>query len=200
VNHRSNITRPCAAAAALLAMFTATNAGASQPYSEEVRAALDLSYTPACTLCHGAGADAGTWLVDTAFGKSMLVRGLRPATQTERESSFTMDGGTLSPSLVTALERMRSDGVDSDGDGAEDLDELVWKSDPNTYDGLRPNPTPQVSYGCQVSHRSTTGASLVFACFGISLLRASRSRAAKRVGLHTVIQRTKAVTRRSPNT
>jgi len=167
-------------AGAVLAMFTATSAGASQPYTEEVRAALELSYTPACTLCHRAGADAGDWIADTPFGKSMVARGLLSATQAERESSFTIDGGALDPTLVTALQRMRSDGVDSDGDGAEDVDELVWKSDPNTYDGLKPNSTPQVNYGCQVSRRSSTGASLVLACFGI-LLRASRRCAARTV-------------------
>ncbi len=56
-------------------------------------------------------------VVDTPFGRSMVARGLL--------------GNDDDASVATALARMRADGVDSDGDGAEDLDELWWKGDPN---------------------------------------------------------------------
>lgn len=137
--------------------------------------ALDLSYVPACTLCHssgGVGGNAST--VDTPFGKSMVARGLRAAAVTSDDGGVALDAGIIDPSLQQALDAMRRDGVDSDGDGAEDLDELAWGTDPNTYDGLKPNGTPSVSYGCQTSPRSRAAGSGTIALLGLTLMLSRR--------------------------
>ena len=144
-------------------------ARASSPYPEELRAALGLSYTPSCTLCHGAGSGGNGGLVNTPFGKSLVARGLLGATSAELDAGFTPDGGTPDPTLASALAKMQVDQVDSDGDGALDLDELTWGGDPNTYDGLKSNPIPSVNYGCAVSHPGSANG-LSSAVLGIAFL------------------------------
>src|SRR5690348_2183245 len=97
-------------------LMLARSAGATAGYERSLEANLALSYTPSCTTCH-ASLDGGESL--SAFGHALSNRGLR-ADQPE--------------SMKLALERARRDHVDSDGDGAEDLDELGWRGDPNTPD------------------------------------------------------------------
>ena len=150
-----------------------SHAQASPSYPQELKTALDLSYVPACTLCHssgGVGGNAST--VDTPFGKSMVARGLRGATDSG-DGGGALDAGAIDPTLQQALDAMRRDGVDSDGDGAEDLDELAWGTDPNTYDGLKPNSTPAVSYGCQMlpGSRSPGGEAILLLGFTLASYR-----------------------------
>ena len=78
---------------------------------------------------------------------------------------------------------MRRDGVDSDGDGAKDLDELSWGGDPNTPD-LPATPAeqrPVEAYGCvRVARAEPTAigwtTALAAACW---LLRARRRRSTR---------------------
>jgi MYXO-CTERM domain-containing protein len=112
--------------------------------------------------------------VDTPFGKSMIARGLLG--ETARDGGVDADGGTVDPTLRAALAAMRKDGVDSDGDGAEDLDELSWYGDPNHYDGLRPNDIPQVNYGCHMARHSGSEGNLFAAVLGVMLAVARRRR------------------------
>ena len=144
-------------------------ARASNPYPEELRATLGLSYTPSCTLCHSAGLGGNVGLVNTPFGKSLVARGLLGATSAELDAGFSPDGGTPDPTLVSALAKMQVDQVDSDGDGALDLDELTWGGDPNTYDGLKSNPNQALNYGCSVS-RPASASGLSGAVLSIAIL------------------------------
>src|SRR4051812_36086906 len=96
---------------------------------------LALSSAPGCDLCHHAAMEP-VGAVDTLFGKSIVARGLVDAD---------------AASLAKALDGLREGGVDSDGDGARDLDELSWGGDPNHADvpeGVNEEP---VTYGCSWS-------------------------------------------------
>ncbi len=53
---------------------------------------------------------------------------------------------------------MRADGVDSDGHGAEDLDELSWEGDPNHADLPEAGRLQTVTYGCAWSGGAGHGA------------------------------------------
>lgn len=55
--------------------FLPPRAGASTGYPAEIQSQLQLSYAPACSICHAGGdTDGGT--VTTQFGTAMVSRGL----------------------------------------------------------------------------------------------------------------------------
>ena len=94
----------------------------------------------ACATCHRA-LDTGVEL--TPFGAALAARGARA-----REDA----------SLEAALAKLSADSVDSDGDGARDLDELAWGGDPNVPD-LAPTPPEEPRYGfCALGAGGSTGA------------------------------------------
>ena len=123
----------CAIAAALLSRVS--EAGASPGFPDVTRDKLGLKAAPLCTVCHlGAdGGNAGSTQATTLFGRSLVARGLRGG-----------DDG----SLVAAIDAMQRENVDSDGDGALDLDELYWGGDPNVGEVPRGASVPPPSYGC----------------------------------------------------
>ena len=92
-----------------------------------------LGYTPPCGLCHIDGT-TGSGSVQTPFGISMLAHGL------------TSDRSTLTP----ALDALKTDNVDSDGDGVSDIDELMADTDPNTSSNV-PLSSSDPSYGCAIA-------------------------------------------------
>ena len=145
---------------------------ASPPYPVELQNALGLPRAPPCTVCHGEATAGDAGPADTLFAQAMIARGLRAA-----ESE---DAGTIDPSLATAIAAMEKDGVDSDGDGAQDLDELYWGGDPNHYDGPPASDVSAPVYGCRVG-RGGSGSALVLA-FGIVVAVVLQRRRVRRRG------------------
>lgn len=107
----------------------------SQGYPEGLRAHLDIGPTPPCDVCHRAASEP-VGAADQPFSTALVARGLQ---------------GNDDASLFTSLDRMQADGVDSDGDGARDLDELSWGGDPNVADVLEAQEHEPPSYGCAVT-------------------------------------------------
>ncbi|MBI2393347.1 MAG: hypothetical protein HYV09_27435 [Deltaproteobacteria bacterium] len=112
-------------------LAAASPAGASPAFPDAVRARLGLSYAPPCAICHEGGR-GGAGTVTTRFGRAMMDRGLKGG-----------DGA----SLAAALDAMARDGVDSDHDGASDVDELRRGKDPNGASGVAIG-APPIEYGC----------------------------------------------------
>lgn len=146
-------------------LVAAQGARASADYPDALKSDLALSYTPGCEICHHAAA-APVGPADTPFGRSMVARGLA--------------GGDVA-SMASALDRVGGDGVDSDGDGAQDLDELSWGGDPNHAD--LPLPTGDaggpVRYGCAWSRAPADALPdglAIGALAGLGAWRASRRR------------------------
>lgn len=97
----------------LLALGTAW---ASPVYPATIASELGAPCDPPCTVCHATNAGGGGTVVQD-FGLAMMDRGL--------------SGGADSLALLSALASMSADGVDSDGDGVIDVDELSVGDDPN---------------------------------------------------------------------
>jgi hypothetical protein len=74
-----------------------------------------MAYQPHCSLCH-LDDKTGAGTVVTPFGWSMKNRGLTGSTNT----------------VPPAIAQMIKDGVDSDGDGVTDIEELKNGTDPNS--------------------------------------------------------------------
>ena len=153
---------------ALAALTCATSASASPEYTPEMQRHLALDYVPRCALCHADAYDGGATdggAVDTPFARSMIARGLR-------------GGGDLA-SLDTALDAMKRDRVDSDGDGAFDLDEIAYGRDPNVPSLPEGGARPVASYGCDAvrgrGRAADDGGALVVVFAGaLALLRRAR--------------------------
>ena len=134
-------------------------ASASKAYPEAMKTALLLAKAPSCDLCHAAAADP-VGPANSLFGQSMVAKGLRaddPA------------------SLTQALDGMRAAGVDSDGDGAEDLDELSWGGDPNHADLPESGNTQPVTYGCSAGRMPVEGGGAGI-LFGVIAILATKRR------------------------
>jgi cytochrome c551/c552 len=145
---------------AFAALLISSAAPASQGYPEAMKADLVLAKAPGCDLCHAAAAEP-VGAADTPFGKSMVAKGL-----------VALDNA----SLEEALEGLRAAGTDSDGDGAEDLDELSWGGDPNHADLPEGGNSDPVTYGCSTGRVpvSDGGAGILIGV--IALLAARRGR------------------------
>ena len=150
----------------LVALTGATTAAASPEYSPEMQRHLALGYVPRCAFCHADAYDGGATdggATDTPFVRSMIARGLH-------------GGGDLA-SLDAALDAMKRDRVDSDGDGAFDLDEIAYGGDPNVPSRPEGGAQPAASYGCDVARgraRSGAVAIAVFLASALALLRRAR--------------------------
>jgi hypothetical protein len=137
-------------------VLAAPHARATPGFPDAVRAHLALDATPQCQLCHTDGGNSGT--ATQPFALSMLERGLL---------AFDV------ASLEFALDAMDADGVDSDGDGATDVQELREGGNPNVDEGGggAVPPTLQYGFGCAgAPHAPDLAASGLFA-LGLWLAR-----------------------------
>jgi len=117
---------------ALAGLLVSAAASASPGYPEAMQTDLGLARAPGCDLCHHAAMEP-VGAADTLFGKATIAKGLV---------------GADVASLARALDGLREGGVDSDGDGARDLDELSWGGDPNHADVPEGGSGEPVTYGC----------------------------------------------------
>ncbi|MFO0762502.1 MAG: MYXO-CTERM sorting domain-containing protein [Byssovorax sp.] len=152
----------CAATGALASLLVtvafASPARASEPFPAAMRDDLGLMAAPGCDLCHEAAKDP-VGAADKPFSVSAEKRGLV--------------AGDVE-SLQAALDQMRADGVDSDGDGAQDLDELSWGGDPNHADLLEGGTQAPPSYGCAVSPAGEDEPAAIAALLASALLASRR--------------------------
>jgi uncharacterized protein (TIGR03382 family) len=140
---------------ALLLALAAGPAFATGNFPAAIKAELGASKDPGCEVCHRGTPARGT--VNTAFGSAMRERGL---------AAFNEN------SLRTALAQVRSDNLDSDGDGTKDIDELIAGTDPSVSPGGGGN-NPQPAFGCGAS---ATGGIALVQLAGLSALVALRRR------------------------
>lgn len=116
---------------AALAFFAtggwAAGAEASPTFPARIQQTLEMACAPPCTLCH-RDQQGGFGTVVQPFGSEMLASGL----------------GARDPDFIpTALAELESSGVDSDGDGTGDVEQLRQGENPNGGAALC-GPT----YGC----------------------------------------------------
>lgn len=145
---------------ALAAFLVSGLAAASKDYPAAMKTDLGLAAAPGCDLCHQAAADP-VGPASAPFGKSMVAQGLVASDPA---------------SLAKALDGMRKAGIDSDGDGAEDLDELSWGGDPNHASLPEGGNTEPVTYGCSAGRVPVEGAGAGIFLGAIALLAARRRR------------------------
>ena len=131
-------------------------ASASANYPEAVKTQLGLASAPQCALCHSDGM-TGIGTVNTPFGKTARGDGL-----VSQDTS----------KLKSVLDQMKTDKVDSDGDGAFDIDELVAGTDPNTVGGGATVEKPELTYGCAATLSPGRPAPSSGAALGLALLAA----------------------------
>ena len=90
-----------------------------------------ISYHLPCSVCHIKG-NVGSATPITPFALSLRARGLTGNNQ----------------SLSSALSKLESDGVDSDGDGVSDVEELKAGTDPNSSANASIVNDQDPGYGC----------------------------------------------------
>jgi hypothetical protein len=101
------------------------------------------AHVPPCSVCHLGGKTSGA-TVFTPFAWAMRVRGL-----TGDESS-----------VASAIKKVQADGVDSDGDGVPDAQEIIDGTDPNNAGGATDLQDPQL--GCDLGGGARSGTAAAF--------------------------------------
>jgi hypothetical protein len=120
-----------------LLVLAGARAHATPTFPEVVNTKLALTTAVSCTLCHtDPGGGAGN--VTQPIGVSLFARGMVPYDEA---------------SLQTAVDKLTTDAVDSDTDGATDIDELKAGTDPNAASTDDSEP---ISYGFGCAQTGTT--------------------------------------------
>lgn len=136
----------------------ASVADAKPSFPGQIESYLNLSYVPPCSLCHIDGVTGGQTVV-TPFGYSIVKHGL--------------SGGKSG--MNTALDAMKASGVDSDGDGVTDIDELIRGTDPSSAANGELS-GPKSSSGCAASGGGSTAPGALAAGVAALALLLSRRR------------------------
>ncbi len=140
----------------LLLTLAALHPGVAQAnpeYPGVIQTHLGLAGQPPelCNLCHAGPTMRGT--VNDPFGRSLRDNGL-------------VAGNAAS--LRAALDALESMGIDSDGDGIDDITELRNGTNPNVAEGEEPEEAQ--TFGCT----AVPPASLVFALLPLLWIRRRR--------------------------
>jgi MYXO-CTERM domain-containing protein len=155
-----NPTKRCSLAVlGLAALAWSPSAHAEPDFPSIVGADLGLTYQVPCSVCHVAE-NTGASTAITPFALSLKARGFS-------------DGG----SLTAALNRLKADNFDSDGDGKSDVAELQAGTDPNSSGDADIMNTSEPGYGCGGSAPQGRGAGQAFvgvAALGWLLIRRRR--------------------------
>ncbi|HWZ89239.1 MAG TPA: thrombospondin type 3 repeat-containing protein, partial [Polyangiaceae bacterium] len=106
-------------------------ARAKSEFPSEIKNSYGLTYDVPCSVCHIKG-NVGSATPITPFALSLRARGLTGNNQ----------------SLSSALSKLESDGVDSDGDGVSDVEELKAGTDPNSSANASIVNDQDPGYGC----------------------------------------------------
>jgi MYXO-CTERM domain-containing protein len=150
--------RKIASTAALAGILLfAGAASASADYPDTIKTHLALGSTPDCALCHTGGMQ-GLGTVNTLFG-----------TTARAKYKLTSGNTTL---LTSVLDKMKTDNVDSDGDGTGDIAELIAGTDPNTAGGGKVAVKPDLTYGCVATVAPGQPLPSSGAAFGLALVAA----------------------------
>jgi Bacterial TSP3 repeat len=106
-------------------------ARAKSEFPSEIKNKYVLTYDVPCAVCHIKGNVASATPI-TPFALSLRARGMTGDNQ----------------SLSSALDKLKSDAVDSDGDGVTDVDELKAGTDPNSSANASIEDNQEPGYGC----------------------------------------------------
>jgi hypothetical protein len=155
------VARAGAALVAAALALAAREARAWEATPKALAAKVGAAAAPSCDLCHAA-ATAPVGAASRPFAAALVARGL-------------VDDGEAA--LDAALAKMRAERVDSDGDGAQDLDEVAWGADPNHADVPQSEGAPP-EYGCstRAPGRAPGGAAIAVAVALVAAVGRARLR------------------------
>ena len=115
----------------LAGVAVSSPAQAKSEFPVEIRNKFGLTYDVPCAVCH-LNSNIGSSTPITLFALSLRARGLTGSNQ----------------SLDSALTKLESDAVDSDGDGVTDVQELTDGTDPNSSANGSIMGNQEPGYGC----------------------------------------------------